>query len=113
MPLLAQPGPLRLAIHWAFLSSLHCLSTLPCTSLLWAAPLAAGEMTPTREIKHWAFALTTQVLTLLRYWLMMSLSYPSISWHPVEWQRCSTLLSAQLCRREWRCFELSAPAPAT
>ena len=73
MPLLAQPGPLRLAIHCAFLSSLHCLSNRPVASRLLAAPLAAGETTPTREIRHWALARTTHVLTLLRYWLMIKL----------------------------------------
>ena len=48
-PLLAQPGPRRLAIHWACRSSLNSRSSRPATSLLWAATLACGEITPILE----------------------------------------------------------------
>ena len=43
-PLLAQPGPRRLAIHWVCRSSLNSRSSRPATSLLWAANLASGEI---------------------------------------------------------------------
>ena len=52
LPPLADPGPRRLAIQLALLSSLNCLSNLPATSLLRAASLACGEMTPIRESRH-------------------------------------------------------------
>ena len=95
-PLLAHPGPRRLAIHWAALSSRICLSILPVTSLLCAACLASGEITPTREIKHCACALTIQLLKSRLYCPVMVPSCPSSSGRPVERQRCATLLSAQV-----------------
>ena len=95
LPPLAEPGPCRLAIQLALLSSFNCLSSLPATSLRRAASLAWGEITPTREIRHWACALAMQVLSNLLYWLTMTLNCPSSSGLPVERQRCSTLLSAQ------------------
>ena len=52
LPPLADPGPRRLAIQLALLSSLNCLSNLPATSLLRAASLACGEMTPIWESRH-------------------------------------------------------------
>ena len=52
LPPLADPGPRKLAIQLALLSSLNCLSNLPATSLLQAASLACREMTPIREIRH-------------------------------------------------------------
>ena len=55
-PRLAHPGPLMLAIHCAVRSCRSSLSSLPATSLLWAAPLASGEMTPFLESRHWAWA---------------------------------------------------------
>ena len=66
-PLLAQPGPRRLAIHWACRSFLNSRSSRPATSLLWAATLASGEITPILEIRHWAWARTMQALRSLLY----------------------------------------------
>ena len=94
LPPLADPGPRKLAIQLALLSSLNCLSNLPATSRLRAASLAWGDITPIREIRHWACALTMQVLSNLLYWLTITLSCPSSSGLPVERQMCSTLLSA-------------------
>ena len=94
LPPLADPGPRKLAIQLAFLSSFNCLSNLPATSRLRAASLAWGDITPIREIRHWACALTMQVLSNLLYWLTITLSCPSSSGLPVERQMCSTLLSA-------------------
>ena len=73
-PCRAQPGPLRLAIQWALLSSLSSLSILPATSRLLAASLACGVITPTLEMRHWACALTIVVLKSLLYWLVMTLN---------------------------------------
>ena len=94
LPPLADPGPRKLAIQLALLSSFNCLSNLPATSRLRAASLAWGDITPIREIRHWACALTMQVLSNLLYWLTITLSCPSSSGLPVERQMCSTLLSA-------------------
>ena len=47
LPLLAQPGPRREAIHYAFLSFFICASILIATCLLLAASLAAGVIRPT------------------------------------------------------------------
>ena len=44
LPPLADPGPCRLAIQLALLSSFNCLSSLPATSLRRAASLAWGEI---------------------------------------------------------------------
>ena len=96
LPPLADPGPRKLAIQLALLSSFNCLSNLPATSRLRAASLAWGDITPIREIRHWACALTMQVLSNLLYWLTITLSCPSSSGLPVERQMCSTLLSAQI-----------------
>ena len=49
LPLLAQPGPRREAIHCAFLSSFICASILIATCLLLAASLAAGVIRPTLQ----------------------------------------------------------------
>ena len=54
LPPLADPGPRKLAIQLALLSSFNCLSNLPATSRLRAASLAWGDITPIREIRHWA-----------------------------------------------------------
>ena len=113
LPPLADPGPCRLAIQLALLSSFNCLSSLPATSLRRAASLAWGEITPTREIRHWACALAMQVLSNLLYWLTMTLNCPSSSGLPVERQRCSTLLSAQIWTKLWRSLLQSPQAPAT
>ena len=113
LPPLADPGPRKLAIQLALLSSFNCLSNLPATSRLRAASLAWGDITPIREIRHWACALTMQVLSNLLYWLTITLSCPSSSGLPVERQRCSTLLSAQIWTRLWRSLLQSPHAPAT
>ena len=44
LPPLADPGPCRLSIQLALLSSFNCLSNLPATSLRRAASLAWGEI---------------------------------------------------------------------
>ena len=111
LPCLAHPAPLRLAIHWARRSSLSSLSTLPETSRLLAASLACGEITPTLEIRHWACALTIQVLRSLLYCPTITLNWPSISGLPVDRQRCPTLISAQVWISEWRSVEQSPQAP--
>ena len=49
LPPLAQPGPLRLAIHWASFSSCSLLSSLAATPRRAAAPLAAPDMADTRD----------------------------------------------------------------
>ena len=104
---------LRPAIQFALLSSLNCLSILPAASLRWAASLAWGEMTPTREMRHWAWARTMQVLRSRLYWLTMTLSCPSNSGLPVDLHRWSTLLSAQIWTSWWRSLLQSPQAPAT
>ena len=113
LPLLAQPGPLRLAIHWASFSPASFASRLAVTALLSAAPLAAPEIAEIRDSRHCAWALTTQVLTRRRYWATRPLSFFSISCFPVLRTRCATWLSAQVCMREWRFSEPSPHAPAT
>ena len=65
---LVQPGPFRLAIHWASFSSCSLFSNLAATPWHLAAPLAAPEMADTRDKMHWACPHTTQVLTRRRYW---------------------------------------------
>ena len=54
LPLLAQAGPRREAIHCAFLSSFICASILIATCLLLAASLAAGVIRPTLAKVHMA-----------------------------------------------------------
>ena len=44
LPLRAQPGPAKDAIHWALLSLLISSSNLIATALLPAASFAAGEI---------------------------------------------------------------------
>ena len=82
LPLLTQPGPLRLAIHWASLSPTSFASRLAVTALLSGAPLAAPEMAEIRDSRHCAWVLTTQVLTRLRDWATRPLSFSSISCFP-------------------------------
>ena len=53
-----------------------------------------------------------QVLNSLLYWPTITLSCPSNSGCPVDRQRCSTLLSAQIWIKLWRSFEQSPHAPA-
>ena len=49
-PLADDPGPCTLAIQLALLSYLNCNSNLPVTSLLRAASLACGVMTPIEKL---------------------------------------------------------------
>ena len=59
LPLLADPGPAKLAIQLALLSSRICLSILPATSLLLAASLALGVITPIPiDIQYASLSLT-------------------------------------------------------
>ena len=54
LPLLAHPGPSKDAIHCARLSLLISSSRLIATTLLPAASLAAGVISPTLASRHMA-----------------------------------------------------------
>ena len=84
LPLLAQPGPAKDAIHWALLSLLISSSNLIATALLPAASFAAGEIKPTLAIMHKACALTAVVDTNRRYCPTIMPSIRSDSCRPVE-----------------------------
>ena len=90
-----HPGPAMVAIHWAVLSCLISLSRLAARSLLPAAALASGEMTPIREMRHLAWDRTTQTLTSLLNWPVRTERWPSSSIWPVLLIRCCTCLSTQ------------------
>ena len=107
LPLLAQPGPLREAIHCAFLSSFICASILIATCLLLAASLAAGVIRPTLAKVHMACALTAHVETRRRYCPTMVPRRCSDSCLPVERQIWATLASAQVWTSAWRSSEPS------
>ena len=113
LPLLAQPGPRREAIHWAFLSSFICASILIATCLLLAASFAAGVIRPTLAKVHMACALTAHVDTRRRYCPTMVPSRCSDSCLPVERQMWATLASAQVWTRAWRSSEPSPQLPTT
>ena len=67
LPLLAHPGPAKDAIHWALLSLLFSSSRLIASSLLPAASLAAGVISPTLVNMHIAWARTAVVEISRRY----------------------------------------------
>ena len=111
LPLLAQPGPRREAIHCAFLSSFICASILIATCLLLAASLAAGVIRPTLAKVHMACALTAHVDTRRRYCPTMVPRRCSDSCLPVDRQMCATLASAQVWTSAWRSSEPSPSCP--
>ena len=113
LPLLAQPGPRREAIHCAFLSSLICASILIATCLLPAASLAAGEIRPTLAKVHMACALTAQVEMRRRYCPTIVPRRCSDSCLPVDRQMWVTLASAQVWTSACRSSEPSPQLPTT
>ena len=96
VPLLAQPGPDKDAIHCALLSLLISSTCLMATSLLPAASLAAGVIRPTLAKRHKACALTAVVDNSRRYCPTTVPRSRSVSCRPVASTMCATLASAQL-----------------
>ena len=113
LPLLAQPGPDKDAIHCALLSLLISSTCLMATSLLPAASLAAGVTKPTLAKRHIACALTAVVDISRRYCPTTMPKSRSVSCRPVDRTMCATLASAQLWLKECRSQLPSPQCPAT